>query len=408
MTDFSGLAAPGKRVPVEILSGAVVLQIVPTLDGSGAGRDTIDVAAALAEMGARALVAADGGRHVGDLQARGGMWMPFAASSRNPLALWRNGRRLARIVRDEQIDIVHARGLSPAWSFHLMPGRVAPPWALTLDGPEPAEGRLGGRFAGVARRADSILAGSHLAGDLLAQRWPDAADRIHVVPIGIDLGAFSPPVVPFERVEALRRSWDLGAGERFVLMPRLEGEGDGHDTFLEAAAMLRNAGVEDTLFLVADDGRAPKLSGGFDHVIAAAGLQGTVKRVPTAADDPAAYLAASAVVVPMDVLRDGGRMAAEAQAMGCPVVASSNSTAAEIVLAPPETPDLVRTGWRVPPGDPAALAQAISDALALGASARDAMSLRARAHVERHHSVRAMCRETLTVYAGLLGSGTTS
>jgi glycosyltransferase involved in cell wall biosynthesis len=258
----------------------------------------------------------------------------------------------------------------------------------------------------VARSADTVLAASHLAAELFARRWRDAAERIVVVPASIDLGAFSPPVVSFERVEAIRRGWELGPGDRFVLMPRLDAEGEGHHTFLEAAAMLRNAGVEDTLFLIADDDRVPQLSAGIDHVISAAGLQGTVRRVPAAADDPAAYLAASAVVVPADVAQDGGRTAAQAQAMGCPVVAPSDSTAAEIVLAPPETPDLVRTGWRVPPGDPAGLAQAISDALALGASARDAMSLRARAHVERHHSVGAMCRETLAAYARLLVSGT--
>jgi glycosyltransferase involved in cell wall biosynthesis len=406
MTDFLGLAAPRRPVPVEILSGAAVLQIVPPLDGSSVGRDTIDVAAALAEVGARALVATDGGRLVGDLQARGGVWVPFAASSRNPFAPWRNARRLARMIREERIDIVHARGILPAWSLHRMPGRLAPPSVLSLDGLAGADGTVGRRLAGVARRADAVLAGSRRAAEIFVGRWPDAAERVTVVPASIDLAAFSPLVVSFERVEAVRRGWELGAGERFVLMPRLDAEGEAHHTFLEAAAMLRNAGVEDTLFLIADDDAAPKLSAGIDHVISAAGLQGTVRRVPAAADDPAAYLAASAVVVPTDVVQDGGRTAAQAQAMGCPVVAPSTSAAAEIVLAPPETPDLVRTGWRVPPGDPAALAQAISDALALGASARDAMSLRARAHVEQHHSVGAMCRETLAAYARLLASGT--
>ena len=232
--------------------------------------------------------------------------------------------------------------------------------------------------------------------------------RVHVVPKGIDLAAFSPPVVGFDRVEALRRGWSLGAGERFVLMPSLTAEADGHDTFLEAAAMLRNAGVEDTWFLVGDDGAHPKLSASVDVVIAAAGLGDTVKRVSATKDWPAAYLAASVIAIPAALPDISGRAAAEAQAMGCPVVASSDGIAAEVVLAPPETPDLVCTGWRVTPGDPAALAQAISDALALGASARDALSLRARSHVEQHHSTRAMCRGTLSAYARLLASSRTS
>jgi glycosyltransferase involved in cell wall biosynthesis len=61
-----------------------------------------------------------------------------------------------------------------------------------------------------------------------------------------------------------------------------------------------------------------------------------------------------------------------------------------------------RTGWRVPPGDAAALAFAIGEALALRASARDAMAERARAHVARHFSLDRMIAQTLDVYTALL------
>jgi len=49
----------GARAP---LAGRTILQIIPRLDAGGAERTTIDVAAALVEQGARALVACQGGR----------------------------------------------------------------------------------------------------------------------------------------------------------------------------------------------------------------------------------------------------------------------------------------------------------------------------------------------------------
>ena len=74
----------------------------------------------------------------------------------------------------------------------------------------------------------------------------------------------------------------------------------------------------------------------------------------------------------------------------------------ETVRTPPEVPAAERTGWRVPPGDAGALAEAIGAALALGASAREAMATRARIHVETHFSLEQMVEQTLDVYSTLL------
>ena len=63
------------------LAGRTILQIIPRLDAGGAERTTIDIAAALAEAGARALVATEGGRLVSELQAVGGIWIPFPAAT---------------------------------------------------------------------------------------------------------------------------------------------------------------------------------------------------------------------------------------------------------------------------------------------------------------------------------------
>jgi len=88
--------------------------------------------------------------------------------------------------------------------------------------------------------------------------------------------------------------------------------------------------------------------------------------------------------------------------MGVPVVVSDHGASMEIVLAPPETAPNESTGWRVPPADPGALGQAIREALNLGASARDELTLRARKHVQSNFSVEGMCRSTLAVYESLL------
>ena len=72
------------------------------------------------------------------------------------------------------------------------------------------------------------------------------------------------------------------------------------------------------------------------------------------------------------------------------------------MLAPPEVMAQARTGWRVPPGDAAALAEGLANALTLGASAREAIAQRARAHVEANFSLEKMTDDTLAAYLAAL------
>ena len=97
------------------LAGATVLQIIPDLDAGGAERTTVDVAAALTAAGGRALVATEGGRLVGELQAKGGHWLRFPAASKNPLKMALNTVKLAALCKREGVHLIHARSRAPAW-----------------------------------------------------------------------------------------------------------------------------------------------------------------------------------------------------------------------------------------------------------------------------------------------------
>ena len=83
--------------------------------------------------------------------------------------------------------------------------------------------------------------------------------------------------------------------------------------------------------------------------------------------------------------------------MARPVVATDHGGAAETVMHG-------ETGWLVPPGDPAALAEALRAVLALTPLERAALGARARAEVSARFSVRAMQDATLAVYDEVLAA----
>jgi glycosyltransferase involved in cell wall biosynthesis len=166
---------------------------------------------------------------------------------------------------------------------------------------------------------------------------------------------------------------------------------------------LKESGLTGVRYVLAGDaqGRSAYVKE-LDALIDKAGLKGLVIRVGHCADMPAAYLAASVVAVPSTEPEAFGRSAVEAQAMGAPVVVSDLGAVPETVLAPPQVPAEDRTGWRTPAGDSDALADALAHALSLGATAREALARRARAHVERRFSLEQMTRATLDVYLSAL------
>lgn len=393
---FSAEASP--------LAGVCVLQVIPALDAGGAERTTVDVAEAITAAGGRALVATEGGRLVGELQAKGGIWVPFPADCKNPLLMAFNALRLARLCRSEGVQIVHARSRAPAWVALGATRRQGIPFVTTYHGSYSGRSGVKVLYNSVMARGDVVIANSHYTAALIRDRHAEqAGNRIRVIHRGTDLTAFHPGAVEAARVEALRRAWGVSGHERIVLLAARLTAWKGQRVLIEAASLMRSRGVGDFTVILAGDAQGRvAYENELDALVAARGLQGIVRRVGHCSDMPAAFRAASVVTVPSIEPEAFGRSAVEAQALGAPVVVSDLGAVAETVLAPPDVEPGRRTGWRVPANDPAALAEALGEALLLGASARDAMAARARAHVEGHFSLETMVGGTLDVYASLL------
>lgn len=387
------------------LAGCTILQIIPELMSGGAERATIDVAAALAAAGVRALVASSGGRMVSELQAKGGIWYPFPAKTKNPIAMLLNQRRLADFIKAEGVSLVHARSRAPAWVAYGATRRTHTPFITTFHGAYSGNSPLKLRYNSIMARGDTVIANSAFTAARIAELYPASAPNIQVIERGVDLSAFNPAEVDPSRVHALRQEWGAAPGDRIVLLAARLSPWKGHKIFIEAAQYLRAGGLGDVKFVMVGDeqGHAGYLKD-LDAAMAQMQPAGVIRRTGHCADMPAALMAATVVAVPSTAPEAFGRVAAEAQAMGTPVVVTDIGALPEVVLAPPGVVSAARTGWHVPPSDAAALAGAINEALALGASARDALSMRARRHVLQRFSVERMQRDTLTAYTALLTS----
>jgi glycosyltransferase involved in cell wall biosynthesis len=388
---------------VHPLAGRTVLQIVPELDSGGAERAAVDIAEALAAGGARALVATEGGRLISELQAKGGIAIRFPAATKNPFAMAANVPRLTQLLRAERIDLVHARSRAPAWVALAAARRAHVPLVTTFHGIYSGRSPIKLNYNSVMARGAAIIANSAFTAEHIAKTYPQARERISIVYRGVDFRRFSPGAVDPTRVRRLREAWKIAPYEQIVLLPGRMSERKGHRVMIEAGALLKSRRGDGLAIVFAGDAaRSGSYVRELEKMVAKAGLGGMIRHVGHCDDMPAAYLAASVVAVPSTEPESFGRVAVEAQAMGTPIVVSAAGGLRETSLAPPKVPPARRTGWQVAPANAAALADALAEALSLGAAGRDGLAARARAFAQANFSLSRMCAETLSIYERLL------
>ena len=285
-------------------------------------------------------------------------------------------RRVRRALAG--VDIVHAqdrraglwtrllppRGAARVYTVHGLPEPYLPPPVGSERPGLRARLAYRGVDALLARRADAVITVSHAVERELVTRlgWP--AERITVIPNGVELDV--PPAPRGELVGTLT-SFDPVKGL---------------DVLLDAAAALPQA-----RFALFGEGDTAAL----EERARALGLDGRVSfpgRVPARE-----ALSRMAVFVLSSYMENAPLALLEAMAAGVPVVATRVGGVPELV---PEG-----TGLLVAPGDPAALAAAIGRLLDDPALAR-AQADAARRHAEAGGGATAMVDRTLALYKGLL------
>jgi glycosyltransferase involved in cell wall biosynthesis len=261
--------------------------------------------------------------------------------------------RLARLLRERRIDVLHAH--------HFDPGAIA--WAATRLHPSTRlvigrhysddhhayltglkrHGYLGAErivHSGAAR----IVAPSRMIRDLLVERQGVPADKVAVIPYPFDPARYRLPAA--EELRRLRA--ELGIENRFVIatvariLPK-----KGHSYLLAALRELAGE-LPRLVWVVLGDG--PQRAE-LESEVGAAGLSDRVRFTGWRTDALAVIAAADAIVQP--TLQEAySQVMVEAQWMGTPLVMTDVSGVGDLVIGE-------ETGIVVPRRDPRALAIAV-------------------------------------------------
>jgi glycosyltransferase involved in cell wall biosynthesis len=372
----------------------VILQVLPALGGGGVERGTVEMASAIVRAGGIALVASAGGMRAGAIERAGGRNVILPLATKNPFKIWRNARLLEELIRREKVEIVHARSRAPAWSAWIAARRTGAKFLTTYHGSYNEKSWFKRRYNAVMVKGERVIAISHYISDLIQKRYTTDLARIRVIHRGVDPAIFDPALVSAQRMMSLSESWRLEVGRPIIMLPGRISRWKGHRVLIEALALMRHRDAC-AVFVGDDQGRTALVR----DLINLAESHGVAPRLRIAGhcdDMPVALKLADVVVNPSTDPEAFGRVVVEAQSMGVLVVASDHGGAVETI-------EHGVTGWRVQPGDPLALADALDYILSLSREEREAMGAVARQSVIDHYTTAEMQRKTIDVYRELLG-----
>ena len=336
-----------------------VMQVLPALDSGGVERGTFEIAEALVRAGHRSLVVSAGGMLVAPLEATGSRHFKLPVGEKSPRVLT-TVNRLRHLIEGQHVHIVHARSRLPAWIAWRAMRSIdpRPKFVTTLHGLNSVS-----RYSGIMTRGDRVIAVSESSMNYWLSHYPDlTADRVELIFRGIDSEQF-----PFgaklkpEKAQQIRQSLELPEGIPVLTLPGRITERKGHKDFVNLTARLKAEGVDCRSLVVGDfkktrsdfkrrlDDRIDRLDVR-DRVIFA-GHRDQVRNIYALSD----------IVYCLSTRPESfGRTAAEALAMGRPVIGYDHGGVGEVLG------NLYPEGL-VPVGDQRALLEKTEAFLANGA-----------------------------------------
>jgi D-inositol-3-phosphate glycosyltransferase len=207
----------------------------------------------------------------------------------------------------------------------------------------------------LAQQADLLIASTSDEAQELTDGYGADPERVFIVPPGVDLGTFQ----PMERADA-RREIGYGSERLLLFVGRLE-RLKGVEIAIRALALLRDRRHDDVRLLIlgedsheGDESEKDRLKA----IATEAGVRDRVDFVGSVAHHELPYFYSAADVCVMPSYSESfGLVALEAQACGCPVVASGVSGLRSVVR------DEV-SGYLIDEHEPAAYAERIGRLLA--------------------------------------------
>lgn len=372
----------------------VVLQVLPEMDHGGVEMGTVEIASGCQEKGIKNFVASAGGRMVYELQKLKVQHFDLPLKTKNIFKMRANAKKLAKIIKDNDINIVHARSRAPAWSAYWAAKKTGVTFLTTYHG---TYGlglfKLKKLYNRVMTYGKLVIAISEHIKKHIMTEYKVPEEKIRLIHRCVNLDNFSPDKVSQERIIKAISDFNIPEDRPVISLVGRITPWKGQALLLEALAKVKN---QDFCCLIvgSDQGRTA-YSNKLKEMVKKYNLEDKVQFIEHSFDIPALLMISDVVLSTAIEPEAFGRAAIEGQAMGKIVIASNIGGSLE------NTIDGV-TGKLFKSGDAEDLAASIDWALSLPRQEREKIGVAAIKNVKEHFTKEIMCDKTIAVYQELM------
>jgi glycosyltransferase involved in cell wall biosynthesis len=372
----------------------VVLQVLPEMNQGGVEVGTIEIASELQKQGIENYVASAGGRMMYNLERINVRHFTLPLKTKNIFKMYLNSLRLAKIIRDYGITVVHARSRAPAWSAYWAAKRCGVHFVTTFHGTYGLGPKGIKKFYNrVMTYGERVIAISEHIRNHILQNYKTDADKIRLIHRCVNLDNFNVETTSAERMIKYLEDNHIPEDKPIITLIGRLTNWKGQKLLIEALNKIKN---EDFFcVMIGDDQGRAKYSAQLRDMIETYEMNNRFLFIRDTKDVPAAMMVSDVVLSTSIEPEAFGRIAVEGQAMGRIVVASNIGGSKETVI------DGV-TGRLFESGNADDLAKAISWALHLSTAERDKIGAAAVKNIKEHFTKQIMCDKTISVYKEVL------
>lgn len=309
-----------------------ILQVIPTLNISGAEQGCFDVANYLTKNGFTSNIITSSGYRIEQLEKNGSIVNRIPVHSKNPLTIIINIFRIIKIVKKNNINIIHARSRAPAWSCYFVAKIAKIKFITTFHGTYNFNNKIKKFYNSIMIRSDYIIAISEFIHNEIKSKYAYSKKNLSVISRGIDIEYLDPSKTDYKKVKKIIKDHDIKNDSIKLVLPGRVSGWKGHNVAIEAMAHLKDKSSNDFELIFVGPADNLKLKNNLLQKISELKLENCVKFIGPSKEMNLVYSLADIVLSCSTDPEAFGRIPVEAQAMGKVIIASNHGGHTETII----------------------------------------------------------------------------
>ena len=309
-----------------------ILQVIPTLNISGAEQGCFDVANYLTKNGFTSNIITSSGYRIEQLEKNGSIVNRLPVHSKNPLTMIINIFKIIKIVKKNNINIIHARSRAPAWSCYFVAKIAKIKFITTFHGTYNFNNKIKKFYNSIMIRSDYIIAISEFIHNEIKSKYAYSKKNLSVISRGIDIEYLDPSKTDYKKVKKIIKDHDIKNDSIKLVLPGRVSGWKGHNVAIEAMAHLKDKSSNDFELIFVGPADNLKLKNNLLQKISELKLENCVKFVGPSKEMNLVYSLADIVLSCSTDPEAFGRIPVEAQAMGKVIIASNHGGHTETII----------------------------------------------------------------------------